>query len=483
MIQQSLWRWNFMKKILATIISLLLVISLTFSCAEEHDRIITINLETASDEELVSFANMIKEEQAARRTTTIKFEPDSLIISKGKSGQVKAEVIDLADGVTAGEPIWKSSDESIAKISKGNIKGNAVGSATMFYTVALSDGTELTAELPVEVIIPIKSIKPKKEKIEVMAGTIFEPEITYKPSDASITSFTYSSADDSIVTTSEDGKLLAVAPGKTVITIKTTDNSEKTANVSVNVTKLIGKYDDELRFLGLEWGQSSTPSEQYLSNQGLFTFWDYSKNTSFGRGCGYWPENETDLISYSLTDLAPNIILENDSVGFYIDSYYELHKKIGDLDAGSINLYYISNVTNGKITDKRDKLTMIDIIFKSSTVNHSKPEIFENLLSKLTEQYGEFRMYVSKDLYEPLYGISTKELVKICEKYTSSITKGNYDGAALAVLTGKNNTGIALVWYMFEVRLIYGKTDSYQDLQKIVEVLEKQVDDRPDAGL
>ena len=53
----------------------------------------------------------------------------------------------------------------------------------------------------------------------------------------------------------------------------------------------------------------------------------------------------------------------------------------------------------------------------------------------------------------------------------------------LAVISGDNNTGLAIQWDRSEVRLIYGKTDAYQDIQKMKEVLEAMPDTKEDSGL
>lgn len=147
---------------------------------------------------------------------------------------------------------WSSSDDSVATVKNGAVKGVSGGTATITCTATTTDGDVYTAECSVCVIVPIKSITVE-EKSVVLAPSPFghhyaegneehcyvhRPTITITPADATIQTLEWSSSNNSIATVSKDGTICGqVAAGTATITGKATDGSGKKVQIKVTIPK------------------------------------------------------------------------------------------------------------------------------------------------------------------------------------------------------------------------------------------------------
>ena len=102
------------RNLFALLLVLVLVCVNTFCLAEGAGRVITIDLSSATDEELAEAASQIKAEQKSRMKTTIQVDPAEVTVNNGATVTVAATVADLPDGITAGALAWTSSDEAVA---------------------------------------------------------------------------------------------------------------------------------------------------------------------------------------------------------------------------------------------------------------------------------------------------------------------------------------------------------------------------------
>ena len=476
------------KKMVCLFAAFLMLCMSTVSVAESAGTL-TINLSTATDEELADAAALIKAEQRARLKTSIQFDVTEFTLNKGSTRKVSASVIDLPDGVKAGKLTWSSSDESVATCSNGTVKGTGAGHAVITCTSVLSDGTEVSADIAVIGQLPVKSLAFSGKQLEMMAGDVLKPEVIVTPEDATNKEYTLTSSDEKAVRVDENGQLVAGLNGKAVITATANDGSGKTAKINVTVVRKVGKYDDELTFQGLEWGIDYVTAYKALAEAGLVESKDnpHAYNTSW---LHYWPEE--DLLfadSGSWSDVP--VALKDHSMGIMelSISSNSLLKKIGGYTPRSLELYFLNPIENGKINTEKSELCGVYLYFDN---DHEKgTDIFTNLLGKMEAQYGEFTRYLAKDLtrryYKDMYD-GIKDAMAGAKmfgwrdyKKTRDIYLSDY---AICTLKGKNDTGIALLVSSSEyTTLFYGKLDTLDRIQKIQEVLEQIPDDKEDAGI
>ena len=110
---------------------------------------------------------------------------------------------------------WESSDTSVAKVdSSGNL--TAVGVGTVVISAKTSRGTTSKFNLKVnEVVAESISIEGKKEEITIEDTTLLS--VVFLPENTTYKDYEWKSADESIVSVDENGKLTALAVGKTTI--------------------------------------------------------------------------------------------------------------------------------------------------------------------------------------------------------------------------------------------------------------------------
>ena len=473
------------KKLLALVLALVLICSCLSGIAEGSGSIITIDLSTATDEELAQALQLIKAEQQARLKTGIQLDPAEVTLFKGASQKVTAAVTDLPDGVKAGAFTWTSSDEAVATCKDGTIKCAGAGQAVITCTTTLTDGTEIYAEIRVTGLIPVKSLAFSGKKIEVMAGDVFSPEITFSPEDASDKTVTLTSSDEKIVKVNEDGTLTAGVNGKATVTATANDGSGKTAKIEIAVTKKIGKYDAELTFQGLEWGSGADTVAAKLKENGLLEA-DQNVYVHSTGHMYFWPDNDL-LFANSNSWYQLPVAFEDQKKGAAY-SQIEPQKKVGGYTPDYIRLEYLDSIDEkGAVNPEKRELAGVYIYFDN---RHERgADIFVDLLSKMESQYGEFTRYLCKSLtrraYKDMYEIikASMEGAKLYS-YRELGKEISLSYRAICTLRGKNNTGIMLMINTNEnVCLFYGKTDALKKIQAVQKVLESVPDDKEDAGI
>ncbi len=162
---------------------------------------------------------------------SITLDPASAVISVGKILNVKATV--APKNATAKKPEWSSSDESVATVQNGKIKGIAPGTATI--TAKATDESGAAATVEITVVQPVKKIKTTDSKLILAPGTTWKPEITIEPSDATIKKLAWTSSNDKVANVNENGEISAVAVGKANITAAATDDSKQKLTISLQV--------------------------------------------------------------------------------------------------------------------------------------------------------------------------------------------------------------------------------------------------------
>jgi uncharacterized protein YjdB len=133
--------------------------------------------------------------------------------------------------------IWVTSDAEIATVVDGVVTGVKTGKATI---TALDPDDGLLANCTVTVRTdtkPVTSIKFGRTELTIAVGTSRTAlSVAYSPSAPTFKGVSWKSSDENIVRVEPNGKIVAVAPGKAVITaISDSGNRRATCIVSVVV--------------------------------------------------------------------------------------------------------------------------------------------------------------------------------------------------------------------------------------------------------
>ena len=154
-----------------------------------------------------------------------------------KDSEVSLEIESTYDADAVTEPeenndvlLWKTADPEIATVYNGRIRARGIGSTTV---TAFSQSGSASAEIKVTVTAAgeaASAITTEADSYELAEG---EKQFLNAVSDTEGVFLTYHSDDTSVATVSTLGKILAIAPGSTVITITASDGTKKTVDVTV----------------------------------------------------------------------------------------------------------------------------------------------------------------------------------------------------------------------------------------------------------
>ena len=179
---------------------------------------------------LPALAGMLLLASCAKGPSSVSVVPSSLELDEGGSGSLTAEV--LPDNAKYGKISWTSSDESVAIVSGGSVHALKAGTATI---TAMTEGVSGTARVTVKSkSIPVSGVNLSDSSIELVEGDSKQLSATVSPDNATDKSVSWKSAEPSIATVDNNGKVTAVATGETTITVTTTDGG-RTASCTITV--------------------------------------------------------------------------------------------------------------------------------------------------------------------------------------------------------------------------------------------------------
>ena len=162
--------------------------------------------------------------------TSVTLNKSSLALNKGQSETLTATVSpsDASDK----KVIWSSSNTSVATVDQnGKVTAVAGGSATI-----TAKAGDKQATCTVTVTVPVTSISLDRTSIELTEGGSIILVAMVKPDDATDKKVTWSSANTSIATVDQNGKVTAIKEGTTTISAKAGD---RTATCSVTINKKV----------------------------------------------------------------------------------------------------------------------------------------------------------------------------------------------------------------------------------------------------
>lgn len=167
--------------------------------------------------------------------TKVKVTPSTKFLKLGKTFYVKAAVT----GSTKNKKVkWTTSNKKICTVTQsGKVKGKKIGTATI--TATARDGSGAKGKCRVRVVRAVKKMTIKPASTTILVGKLKKLKVSIKPKNATIKKVTWSTADASIATVDENGKVLGVAAGIVQIRAKAKDGSGKTARCYVTVKEAV----------------------------------------------------------------------------------------------------------------------------------------------------------------------------------------------------------------------------------------------------
>lgn len=164
---------------------------------------------------------------------SITLDQETVVVSAGKTASLKATI----DPKNASNKKleWVSSDEAVATVNNGKIKGLTPGSAKI--TVKATDGSSAEASATVTVVLPVKKITVSEPKLLLAPGASWKQTVTIEPSDATIQTLIWSSSNDNVASVNEKGEIQAKTVGKCTIIGMASDDSKQKVNISVQVAE------------------------------------------------------------------------------------------------------------------------------------------------------------------------------------------------------------------------------------------------------
>lgn len=162
----------------------------------------------------VPYTKVTYEAPAQVDVTGVEIKNKDLTIEKGKTATVNA-VVSPEDASKKGIT-WSSSDESIATVSNGIVKGVGVGTATITATTKDGGFTD-TCEVTV-FSTPVTGVSLSEKLVELGIGNTAALKANVFPADATDTSVTWTSDDPAVASVSDKGVITGLSFGKTTIT-------------------------------------------------------------------------------------------------------------------------------------------------------------------------------------------------------------------------------------------------------------------------
>ena len=145
-------------------------------------------------------------------------------------GTEKLELVITPYNADHEDIVWTSTDEGVATVTDGLVK--AVGVGTAVITARSGDKSAQCTVSVLPVSKPVESVQLNKHAFTLEVGGSEILVATVSPVDTDDTALTWTSSDERIATVSPNGRVVAVAEGIAVITVKAGDKTD-TCTVTV----------------------------------------------------------------------------------------------------------------------------------------------------------------------------------------------------------------------------------------------------------
>ena len=163
----------------------------------------------------------------------IKIAPESAILKVEESLQLTTTI--LPSNATNKSIIWSSSDETIATVDpSGLVSALSQGSAVI--TARSTDGSDVSATCEITVRRLVTDIYLNESEATLNEGEAFQLVASVSPETAGNKALQWSSSNDGVATVDPSGLVTAISQGSAVITVRSTDGSDVSAECLVKVT-------------------------------------------------------------------------------------------------------------------------------------------------------------------------------------------------------------------------------------------------------
>lgn len=200
---------------------------------------------------------------AFSESSVIQTEETSVLLGVGKTQKISYTLQAPEDYGKAQKAEWVSSDETVATVQGGNIRGVSAGKAEITLTVPFSNGEKATEVFAVTVFQPLQSIAFEEKQITMFAGEVMEaPAPVLKPENVTYAGIGYSSDHDEIVA-AEGHQFRALQKGKATITAVTDEplfgnGKPKTAKLTITVVQQALVFSPESEQMEIGRGGTET---------------------------------------------------------------------------------------------------------------------------------------------------------------------------------------------------------------------------------
>lgn len=161
----------------------------------------------------------------------------SMTLVEGDSETISATV--SPSNATNQTVSWSSSPSDVASVDGGKVTALKPGKATVTVTTA-DGGKTATCSVTVEAKkIPVTGVTLDKTEAELVEGESITLTATIAPEDATDKTVSWVSSDEEIAKVDSVGKVSAIAPGTTDITVTTTDGEKKAVFALTVVAKVV----------------------------------------------------------------------------------------------------------------------------------------------------------------------------------------------------------------------------------------------------
>lgn len=151
---------------------------------------------------------------------SLALDESNLVLAKGSTAKLAVTI--APEDASSKKCTWDSSDPKVAAVSAGTVTAKGPGAAVITCTAA--DGSGQAATTTVEVYAPVSSAAMSSKTETLFIGTEgTQLSVTVKPEGAKYYEVTWSSADESIATVDQTGKVTPVSGGKTKISATITN--------------------------------------------------------------------------------------------------------------------------------------------------------------------------------------------------------------------------------------------------------------------
>lgn len=166
---------------------------------------------------------------------------------------------------------WSSSNQNIANVINGIVSGISPG--TTVITASAPNGVSKSVEISVRVKnIEVTSVSVNNDQVSLIEGQSFDLSSSVSPSNATDKTISYTSSDTRVATVNSNGRINALNPGTTVITVRTSNGLTVTSTVTVRSQVVeVSSISLNRTQIGLEIGEAfnlvSTVSPNNATNR------------------------------------------------------------------------------------------------------------------------------------------------------------------------------------------------------------------------